>query len=412
MRPISKETALRMVESFRIGIPPTEGLEHIVVGRRQEVEADKEALLSVENGGSIVKFVIGAFGTGKTFELSRNKYLAHRRNMVTMHTDFSVHKRLYAHDGSALALWKHLAESLDPSLETIFSAFMEKVKAETREGEDVLAVTEKMLRNITGVNSVYFRQIIYKYCLGITTGNQALRDAAVRWICGGYRRRDDARRDLGKEIEDIPTDENWLDMLKCMTQFVVLAGYRALGVYLDEAINLYKIDATPLRNKNYELLLTIINEQTPHLLIMIAGTPEFLEDRRRGLYSYGALATRLSVNQFADKDVDDNYQPVVILKPLRKEDIAMLIFALKRIYESAYGRAFAFTELNVEDMINDFLRRPGADNLLSPRAVIRRFADMANLMIDNPDLSFDDIRARVPVKSAAKRTNETNIKEI
>lgn len=412
MRPISRETALRMVESFRIGTPPTEGLEHIVVGRRQEVEADKEALLSVENGGSIVKFVIGAFGTGKTFELSRNKYLAHRRNMVTMHTDFSVHKRLYAHDGSALALWKHLAESLDPNLDTIFSAFMERVKAEAREGEDVLAVTEKMLRGITGVNSVYFRQIVYKYCQGLTEKNQDLCDAAVRWICGGYRRRDDARRDLGKEIEDIPTDENWLDILKCMTQFIVIAGYRAMAVYLDEAINLYKIDATPLRNKNYELLLTIINEKTPHLLIMIAGTTEFLEDRRRGLYSYGALATRLSVNQYADKDMDDNYQPVIVLRPLRKEDIAMLIFALKRIYEAAYEREFTFTEQNAEDMIGDFMNRPGAENLLSPRAVIKRFADMANLMIDSPALSFDNIRARIPVKSATKRNVETNIKEI
>lgn len=410
MKPISKETALRMVESFRIGTPPTEGLEHIVVGRRQEVEADKEALLSVENGGSIIKFVIGSFGSGKTFELTRNKYLAHRRNMVTMNTDFSVHKRLYAHDGSALALWRNLAESLDPRLEIILSTFIDKAKA--CEDEDILAVAEKMLRGITGVNSVYFRQVIYKYCIGTKTGNQALCDAAVRWICGGYRRRDDARRDLGKEIEDIPTDENWLDILKCMTQFVVLAGYRALGVYLDEGINLYKIDATPLRNKNYELLLSIINEETHHLLIMIAGTQEFLEDRRRGLYSYGALATRLSVNQYADKDVDDNYQPVIILKPLRKEDIAMLIFALKRIYEAAYEREFAFTEQNVEDMINDFLSRPGAENLLSPRAVIKRFADMANLMIDYPSLSFDDIRTRVPVKSATKRTNETNIKEI
>ena len=409
---IPKDVAGNIVSAARKGIPPSDGLEHVVVGRRKEVEADKEAFLLVENGGSIVKLVIGDFGSGKSFELQRSRYIARKRGLVTMHTDFTVHRKLYAHDGSSLALWKHLIENVNPSLETILGSFMDRAGDQAPEGASPAEAVDSLLREVKGVGSVYFRQIISKYCEGVRGGDRGRCDAALRWLRGSYRRRDDARRDLGKEVEDILTDDNWYDILKCMTRFVTLAGYKALAVYLDEAINLYKIDASPLRNKNYEMLLTVINDKVPNLLMMLAGTHEFLEDRKRGLYSYGAMATRLTANPYATEDCQDNYQVVISLAPLRPEDIAMLAIVTKSAYDAFYGRVFGVTAEDVENLMNDFLSRPGARKFLSPREVTMRLANILDLMVESPERPFDGIRRCVPVKTAMKQPLETTIKEI
>lgn len=238
----STEQAGKIIYNLRRGIVPEDGFQYFAVGRQEEVIGDLEGLEHVKNGGNTVKILIGDFGSGKTLEKNRCRLFASKKGFVTSAVDFGPGIRLYANDGTSLALWKHLVENLFPSLETILDEFA----AKCREG-DSMKLAEETARSITVVDSIYFNQMILKYVKAYNDEDALMKDSVIRWLSGAYRRRDDARRDLGQDVEEIMTDGNWYNILKCFSRFVCLYGFSGLAIYLDEAINLYKIDSPALR---------------------------------------------------------------------------------------------------------------------------------------------------------------------
>lgn len=412
---LDKSLAGNIIRDLRNGIVPRDGFQYFSVGRQEEVIADLEGLDYVRHGGHTVKLIIGNYGSGKTLEKHRCKSFASKKGFVTSSVDFGPRIRLYANDGSSLALWKHLVKNLDPSLDVIMDAFVDKCQADSA---NTIEVAKKALRSITGVDSNYFNCMVLKYVGAKLDDDEFTKDCVLDWLSGAYRRRDVARKNLGQDVEEIITDETWYRYLKCFSQFVVLAGFSGLAIYLDEAINLYKIDSSSLRDKNYESLLGIINdEESQYLYVMILGTIDFLKNRKRGLYSYGALATRLTVNPHATKETPDYLQPVVELMPLDNTNIFLLLKNIKDIYDIAYENNLPVTDDDLLALMEEFLNKPGGEDYLMPRELIKGLIFILDLLQKYPDKHFSDF-CKQAVKASTSQTEPNtfrttdNIEEI
>lgn len=156
----------------------------------------------------------------------------------------------------------------------------------------------------------------------------------MRWLRGEFTTKTDAKAALG--VRTYVDDAAVYDQLKLMARFVRLAGFSGLLVSLDELVNLYKLANAQARNSNYEQILRILNDSLQGTAVglgfTLGGTPEFLLDTRRGLYSYPALQSRLAQNTFASSELVDFSGPTVRLSSLSPEDFYVLLQKLRHVY--------------------------------------------------------------------------------
>lgn len=91
-------------------------------------------------------------------------------------------------------------------------------------------------------------------------------------------------------------------------------------------------------------ILRILNDNlqgtVEHMGVLMAGTPEFLTDTRRGLYSYEALQTRLAENAFAASGLKDLSGPVVRLGSLTPEELYVLLTKLRHVQAAGDSSAY------------------------------------------------------------------------
>jgi P-loop Domain of unknown function (DUF2791) len=407
---LKQKESSSIINALQGGVVPRNGIQHMLVGRAKETDVIIRSLENVASGNSEVRFWIGDFGSGKSFMLQLIEALALKTNFVVSTVDFTPVNRLYASDGKAKALYSEIISKLitqtdqdGNALTTILDQWIETLMGEvvsehqidfdsiTNEKNRQL-VSKKIIdttRKFTSPGSFEFGQAIAKYFEGYASSNSDLQESALRWLKGQYTAKTDSLRDLG--IREIITDSNYYDMLKNFAELFVAAGYRGFVMNLDEAINLYKIAQGQTREKNYERILSIYNDclqgHVKGLCVNFGGTRRFLEDERRGLFSYDALKGRLSFGKFEESQLVDLSQPVIYLKPLEQEDIFTLLSKLKSIFEQHYSVSMPFTRDHITRFMEGELNRPGASEFLTPRQVIREFLQILNLSRQNPDTS-------------------------
>lgn len=429
-----KESAA-IVNALSGGVVPNSGIQHITVGRADETKAIVESLNNVSTGNSEIRFWIGSFGSGKTFILQLMKTLAIRTNFVVSTVDFTPENRLYANDGKAQALYSQIVARLitqtdqdGDALPTILGQWIEKVMnqvvGEREIGFDMLDKPENQIhvqnkiiettRGFSSVGGFEFGQAVAKYYEGYANNDPELQRLALRWLKGEYTAKTDALRELG--IREIINDQNYYDMLKNLCELFVNIGYRGFVINLDEAINLFKISMRQTREKNYEKILSIYNDclqgNAKHLFVNIGGTKEFLEDEQRGLFSYQALKTRLTGGRLEGMGLRDLSQPVIYLKPLSQEDIFTLLSKLKTIFEQHHHVTVPCTEQHIIRFMEGHLNRPGADEYLTPREVIRDFLQLLSLQRQNSDTSVDVLLDRMFGKGGSQPENTSTSVEI
>ena len=325
-----------IIQSLRAGVTPRIGHDHIQVGRVAEIEALIDDIERVADGGSGIRFVIGEYGSGKTFFLNLVRLIALEKKLVAAHADLNPDRRLHASGGQARSLYQELTRNIATrsmpeggALQSVVERFVTSALSEARQrsiGAD--AVIHERLATLSEMLGGYdFAEVIAAYWRGHDTGDDALKTNAVRWLRGEFSTKTDARNALG--VRTIVDDSNVYDHLKLMARFVRLAGYGGLFVCLDELVNLYKLSSGRARRANYEQLLRILNDtlqgSTAGLGFVLGGTPEFLLDTRKGLYSYEALQSRLAQNRFASGDLVDMSGPVMNLANLAPEDLLILL---------------------------------------------------------------------------------------
>ncbi len=401
-----------IINALQGGVVPRTGIQHMLVGRSKETDAIIQSLENVARGNSEVRFWIGDFGSGKSFMLQLIEALALKTNFVISTVDFTPVNRLYSSDGKARALYSEIINKLitqtdqdGNALNTILDQWIEKLMGEvvsesqidfdslvTKENQhlvfDKIINTTKKFGSAGGFE---FGQAIAKYYEGYASNNVALQESALRWLKGEYTAKTDSMRELG--VREIITDNNYYDMLKNFAELFVAAGYQGFVINLDEAINLYKIAQGQTREKNYERILSIYNDclqgRVKSMFVNFGGTRRFLEDERRGLFSYEALKGRLSFGKFEESQLVDLAQPVVYLKPLEQEDIFTLLSKLKTIFEQHYNVSVPCTRDHITQFMEGQLNRPGASEFLTPRQVIRDFLQILNLSRQNPEISVN-----------------------
>lgn len=405
---IKPKEATSIINSLVSGVVPKIGVQHITVGRSEEVNAFISSLEDVKNGLSLVKFWIGDFGSGKSFMLHLLNTVALKQKFVVANADFTPDNRLYANDGKSVILYSAIMDNIaiqtkpeGGALQTLLEKWIEQVISKTAE-ENHLSLLEirndqyleliqnsimKTVNEITEVGGFDFGSAIVKYYEGYIKGDELLRRNALKWLKGEYTTKTEARQDLG--IREIINDSNYYDMLKNFCKLFVSMGYSGFMINLDEAINLYKISVSASREKNYEKILSIYNDcfqgKVSNLFINFAGTKDFLENERRGLFSYQALKSRLEGNKFETAELRDFAQPVIRLMPLNHNEIFVLLKKLKLIFDFNYKTELNITDEEISSFMEEMFNKPGAAEFLTPREVIRDFLNILNIIRQNPD---------------------------
>jgi hypothetical protein len=430
---VKPKEATSIINSLLGGVVPSIGVQHITVGRSEEIEAFLTALEDVKNGHSMVKFWIGDFGSGKSFILHLLNTVALKQKFVVASADFTPENRLYANDFKAVALYTALMDNISiqtkpegGALSTLLEKWIEQSITKTaqelsisisemREPQHAPKVKDgiiKTINTLTDVGGFDFGQVILKYYEGYVTGNDDLRKYALKWLKGEYRTKTEAKQDLG--VREIINDSNYHDMLKNFCHLFVSMGYSGFMINLDEAINLYKISTGAMREKNYEKILTIYNDcmqgKIGNLFINFAGTSDFLENERRGLFSYQALKSRLETNKFESQAVRDFAQPVIRLMPLSHNEIFVLLQKLRAIFEFNYKVKVAVNDKDIHLFMEELFNRPGASEFLTPREVIRDFLNILSLLRQNPSLDKKKLFGEIEVKD--ERPGDQQIENI
>jgi len=418
---LKAKEATAIINSLSSGVVPKLGVQHIVVGRKAEVDAFVQALEDVKNGHSMVKFWIGDFGSGKSFMMHVLNTVALKAKFVVASADFTPDNRLYANDGKGRALYKAIMDNIaiqtkpeGGALPTLLEKWIEQVLTKTagdnniplhliREGSHlplVQANISKAVQEISEVGGFDFGLVVLKYYEGYVRQDDRLRLNALRWLKGEYTTKTEARQDLG--VREIIDDLNYYDMLKNFCKFFVSMGYSGFMINLDEAINLYKIGTAAMREKNYEKILTIYNDcfqgKVSNLFINFAGTNEVLENERRGFFSYRALRSRLETNRFESAEYRDFAQPVIKLRPLDFNQVFVLLQMLREIFNVNYSVQVALSDEEILLFMEELYNKPGAAEFLLPREVIRDFLGILSLLRQHPGADKKKMFASLQVK--------------
>lgn len=433
---IKPKEATSIINSLIGGVVPKIGVQHITVGRSEEIAAFVSALDDVKNGHSMVKFWIGDFGSGKSFMLHLLNTVALKQKFVVANADFTPDNRLYSNDGKGVALYSSIMDNISiqtkpegGALPTLLEKWIEHVIGKTAE-ENKIDLTEirkeqylkliqtnimKTINEITDVGAFDFGTVVMKYYEGYIKDDELLRRNALKWLKGEYRTKTEAKQDLG--VREVINDLNYYDMLKNFCKLFVSIGYSGFMINLDEAINLYKISTSVMREKNYEKILTIYNDcfqgKVTNLFINFAGTKEVLENERRGLFSYNALKSRLETNKFETAEIRDFAQPVIRLMPLDHNEIFVLLKKLKAIFDFNYKTQIKVSEEDIQQFMEELFNKPGASEFLTPREVIRDFLNILNIIRQNPEVDKSKLFGELEVSD--ERPNEMavdNIEEI
>jgi len=410
-----------IVQALMAGVVPRVGLPHVQVGRNVEVTALVRDIERVTEGGSGVRFVIGEYGAGKTFFLNLVRLVALEKKCVTIHADLAPERRLHASNGHARALYteavRNMATRTRPeggALQSVVEKFIGECMRQAEGGgsSPETVIQQRLVTLEDHVGGYDFVTVLRAYWRGSENGDDELRSAALRWLRGEYSTKTEARAALG--VRNVIEDSNVYDSIKLLSAFVRLAGYSGLVVVFDEMVNVYKLQHAQSREKNHEQILRIVNDvlqgSARHLAFVFGGTPEFLTDSRRGLYSYEALQSRLSENAFARDGIVDVSGPVVRLQSLSQEELLLLLRKVRAVFEAGGERRLVDDE-GIMAFMGHCFRKVGEAYFRTPRNTVKAFAQLLAVLEQNPSVTWRELLGDVEVARDNGRAAETAVEE-
>ena len=423
---IPKRIAQALINSLKGGVVPRIGLPYVTVGRKAEIDALLRDVEVIADGGASFRFITGKYGSGKSFLLQTIRNYVMAKNFVVVDADLSPERRLQGTRGQGLATYKELVRNmatktkpeggalsliLDRWISSVQQAVMEENELSPMDGRLPALVEKKIAATVCALSEMVhgfdFSRLLTLYYQAYTAGDEALKAKVLKWFRGEYATRTEARQELGVGI--VVTDDDWYEYLKLFAAFLKQAGYAGMLILIDELVNIYKIPNSITRQYNYEKILTMYNDtmqgKAQHLGIILCGTPQCMEDPRRGVYSYEALRSRLADGQFSG-GYRDLLSPVIRLEPLTYEELLILTEKLAEIH----GELYEYTQIvNQQDMV-DFLTvefaRIGADSHITPREVIRDFINVLDVVYQNPGVGVKTLLGDRSFQFAQKAEDE------
>lgn len=410
-RRVPKRIAQTVLNSLKGGVVPRIGLPYITVGRKAEIEALLHDVDVIQEGGASFRFIVGRYGSGKSFLLQTIRNYVMDKKFVVVDGDLSPERRLQGSKGQGLATYRELIQNLSTKtrpeggaltliLDRWINSVQTQVVSEGIASDDPkfeAAVDQKIYGVISSLNELVhgfdFAKLLNMYYHAYMSGDDETKAKVVKWFRGEYSHKTEAKKDLGVDI--IISDSDWYEYLKLFATFFRQAGYAGLMIMIDELVNIYKIPNAISRQYNYEKILTMYNDtlqgKAKYLGIIMCGTPQAVEDRRRGVYSYEALRSRLASGKFAQEGARDMYAPVIRLEPLTAEEMLVLTEKLADMHANLYGYERTITDNDLAQFIKIEYARVGADTNITPREIIRDFIELLDIVWQNPDKKITDL---------------------
>lgn len=410
-RRVPKRIAQTVLNSLKGGVVPRIGLPYITVGRKAEIEALLHDVDVIQEGGASFRFIVGRYGSGKSFLLQTIRNYVMDKNFVVVDGDLSPERRLQGSKGQGLATYRELIQNLSTktrpeggALTLILDRWINSVQTQvvskgiaSDDPKFEAAVDQKIYGVISSLTELVhgfdFAKLLNMYYHAYMSGDDETKAKVVKWFRGEYSHKTEAKKDLGVDI--IISDSDWYEYLKLFATFFRQAGYAGLMIMIDELVNIYKIPNAISRQYNYEKILTMYNDtlqgKAKYLGIIMCGTPQAVEDRRRGVYSYEALRSRLASGKFAQESARDMYAPVIRLEPLTAEEMLVLTEKLADMHVNLYGYERTITDNDLAQFIKIEYARVGADTSITPREIIRDFIELLDIVWQNPDKKITDL---------------------
>jgi hypothetical protein len=401
--PIKPKDRDAIIQALNAGVVPRLGLRHIQVGRAREVEALVKDIDRLADSGSSIRVVVGEYGAGKTFFLNLVRLIALEKGLVVINADLGPDRRLHATGGQARSLYAELMRNLATrtrpeggALASVVERFVGKAHDDAKAADKPVAdIIKQRLAPLEELVSGYdFAAVVGEYWHASEAGDETKKSAALRWLRGEWGTRTDARHALGV-VRTIIDDASVYDYLKLMAQFVRLAGYKGVLVVLDEMVNLYKLQSSQARNANYEQILRILNDvlqgSANGLGFVMGGTPEFLMDSRRGLYSYQALQSRLAENAFAKGGLVDLSGPVVRLQSLTPEDLYILLTNIRTVFAGGDPSRHLVPDDALHAFMHHCSQRIGDAYFRTPRNTVKAFVNLLSVLEQNAGAAWTDL---------------------
>lgn len=406
-----------IVQALRAGVVPKLGLQHIQVGRAPEVEELIKDIGRVADGGAGIRFVIGDYGAGKTFFMNLIRLVALERKVVVMSADLAPSRRLHATDGQARSLFNELTRNLSTrtrpdggALASIVERFvgdaLQEAKKNNVKVEDEIQKRLAPLQDL--VSGFDFATVLQHYCRAYDEGSEEGKTAALRWLRAEYGTRTEAKAALG--VREIIDDGRFYDYLKLYAAFMRLAGYGGLLVVLDEMVNLYKLTNSASRSANYEQILRILNDVlqggAAGIGFLMGGTPEFLMDPRRGLYSYSALQSRLAENRFAQNGLVDLSGPVLRLQNLTQEDLFVLLRNIRNVFAAGDTSRYLLPDEALTAFMSHCSKKIGDAYFRTPRNTVTAFVNLLSVLEQNPGARWQELVDAADISTAVPEDGE------
>ena len=410
---VPKRVLTSLLASVSAGVVPRTGAPYIAIGREDEIAALLSDLELVNDGGGAMRFLIGRYGSGKSFLMQLIRGYALERDFITADADLTPERRLYGSGGSGVAtyreLMKNMASKSSPDggalsklIARWISGFQSELAAKGLTPDSsgfVTALNAKIFSELHEIEELVggfdFAKVVSEYYAAYREGNEDKKSACIRWLRGEYSTKTEARSQLGFSVSVIIDDDNWYDFLKLWASLVRRMGYRGLVVFIDECVNLYKIAHRVSRENNYEKILSMFNDtlqgRAPGLEIIFGGTPQFLEDTRRGLFGYEALRSRLCDSRFSTEGYKNLIGPVIRLRRLTDDELFALVVRVTRLHGQNYGWEPRMSQEEMIEFLKICLARAGADSMITPREMLRDYMTVLNILLQNENVCFSDI---------------------
>lgn len=411
-RKVPKRIAQTVLNSLKGGVVPRIGLPYITVGRKNEIEALLHDVDIIAEGGASFRFIVGRYGSGKSFLLQTIRNYVMDRGFIVADADLSPDRRLQGTRGQGLATYRELISNLSTktrpeggALTLVLDRWISAVQTEAMQENDLTAddpalaaATDKKIYAVAAsvselVHGFEFGKLLSAYYRAYVEGDDETKAKVLRWFRGEYALKREAKEALGVNI--IISDDDWYDYLKLFAAFFRLAGYSGMFIMIDELVNIYKIPNSITRQYNYEKMLTMYNDtlqgKAKYLGIIMGATPQAVEDKRRGIYSYEALRSRLSEGRFSRPGMRDLLAPVIRLEALTAEEMLVLCEKLAGMHAGLYGYSRTITTEDLVLFIRIEYGRIGADQNITPREVIRDFIELLDLLYQHPDMKLKEL---------------------
>lgn len=405
---VPKRVAAVIINSLKGGVVPRIGLPYITVGREVEIRALLTDLSLIADGGASFRFLVGRYGAGKSFLLQTIRTHAMGEGFVVADADLSPERRLQGGQGQGLATYRELIRNISTKTRPeggALNLILDRWVASCADADES-AVNAQLAPLEEMVHGFDFTRMLHRYRAAVSEGDEEAMSRVTKWIRGEYRTKSEARAELGSST--IISDDDWYDYVKLIARFLVCSGYKGMLVLIDELVNLYKIPNAITRQYNYEKILTMYNDtlqgKAQYLGMIMGGTPTSIEDRRRGVFSYEALRSRLAQGRFARDDLKDMLAPIIRLQPLTYEELLVLIEKLMQIHAGYFGWTPTLTENDLVDFLKIEFGRVGADTHLTPREVIRDFIELLDILCQNPDANVAELLQSVGGDALAPAT--------